>query len=58
MNYQYRFGTSFNDATQKLHEDGGFSRFYHGLTAALLQGIFAVMLLVLNVIALRKLILC
>lgn len=38
MNYQYRYGTSLRDATQTLHNDGGWTRYYQGLTAALIQG--------------------
>lgn len=38
MNYQYRFGTSFTIATQKLYADGGFGRYYSGIGAALIQG--------------------
>lgn len=38
MNYQYRFGTSFTIATQKLYADGGFGRYYAGIGAALIQG--------------------
>ncbi|KAH8882971.1 mitochondrial carrier [Thozetella sp. PMI_491] len=38
MNYQYRFGTSFTAATKTLYEDGGYGRYYQGLSAALIQG--------------------
>lgn len=38
MNYQYRFGTSFTIATQKLYADGGYGRYYAGIGAALIQG--------------------
>jgi hypothetical protein len=38
MNYQYRFGTSFTVATQKLYADGGYGRYYSGIGAALIQG--------------------
>ncbi|KAJ2923534.1 hypothetical protein H1R20_g13562, partial [Candolleomyces eurysporus] len=38
MNYQYRFGTSTTTATQTLWAQGGFSRYYQGLSPALLQG--------------------
>lgn len=38
MNYQYRFGTSFATATEKLYADGGFGRYYSGIGAALIQG--------------------
>lgn len=38
MNYQYRFGTSFTEATKTLYEVGGYGRYYDGLGAALFQG--------------------
>ena len=38
MNYQYRFGSSFTTATQTLYHDGGFPRYYLGISAALVQG--------------------
>jgi hypothetical protein len=38
MNYQYRFGTSTTTATRTLYHDGGLSRYYQGLAAALVQG--------------------
>lgn len=38
MNYQYRFGHSFTDATTILYGEGGFGRYYDGLGAALIQG--------------------
>lgn len=38
MNYQYRFGTSFSEATRTLYLDGGFGRYYRGMSAALVQG--------------------
>jgi hypothetical protein len=38
MNYQYRFGTNFTIATKTLYADGGWTRYYQGLTAALFQG--------------------
>jgi len=38
MNYQYRYGTSFKQASRTLYEDGGFPRYYSGLYAALVQG--------------------
>jgi Mitochondrial carrier protein len=38
MNYQYRYGTTTTEATQILFADGGFSRYYQGLSAALIQG--------------------
>jgi hypothetical protein len=38
MNYQYRFGHSFTEATKILYRDGGFGRYYQGMSAALVQG--------------------
>lgn len=38
MNYQYRYGTTTTAAAKFLYHDGGFSRYYQGLTAALIQG--------------------
>ncbi|OBZ73316.1 hypothetical protein A0H81_06831 [Grifola frondosa] len=38
MNYQYRYGTSTTQATHTLYADGGWTRYYQGLTAALIQG--------------------
>ncbi|KIK64133.1 hypothetical protein GYMLUDRAFT_71572 [Collybiopsis luxurians FD-317 M1] len=38
MNYQYRYGTTTTQATKTLYRDGGFRRYYQGLTAALVQG--------------------
>jgi hypothetical protein len=38
MNYQYRFGTSTTQAINTLYADGGFARYYQGLSAALVQG--------------------
>src|SRR5258708_3441223 len=38
MNYQYRFGTSTTIAIRTLYDDGGFARYYQGLSAALIQG--------------------
>lgn len=38
MNYQYRYGTSMTEATRTLYADGGWTRYYQGLTAALVQG--------------------
>jgi hypothetical protein len=38
MNYQYRFGASTIEAIKTLYHDGGWSRYYQGLTAALVQG--------------------
>jgi hypothetical protein len=38
MNYQYRYGTTTCQATRTLYNDGGWTRYYQGLTAALFQG--------------------
>ncbi|KAI0804708.1 mitochondrial carrier [Irpex lacteus] len=38
MNYQYRYGTSLTQATRTLYADGGWTRYYQGLLAALIQG--------------------
>jgi hypothetical protein len=38
MNYQYRYGTTTREATRTLYQDGGWTRYYQGLTAALIQG--------------------
>jgi len=38
MNYQYRYGTSMSQAISTLYADGGWTRYYQGLTAALVQG--------------------
>ncbi|KAI0739347.1 mitochondrial carrier domain-containing protein [Daedaleopsis nitida] len=38
MNYQYRYGTTTVQATRTLYADGGWTRYYQGLTAALIQG--------------------
>lgn len=38
MNYQYRYGTTTTQATKTLYADGGMSRYYQGLLAALFQG--------------------
>ncbi|KAA1474392.1 mitochondrial carrier [Dentipellis sp. KUC8613] len=38
MNYQYRYGTTTTHATLTLWREGGFSRYYQGLLAALIQG--------------------
>ncbi|KAH8813905.1 mitochondrial carrier domain-containing protein [Flagelloscypha sp. PMI_526] len=38
MNYQYRYGTSTTVATKTLYREGGWKRYYAGLTAALVQG--------------------
>ncbi|KAJ7021905.1 mitochondrial carrier [Mycena alexandri] len=38
MNYQYRYGTSTSQAIRTLYEDGGWTRYYQGMSAALVQG--------------------
>jgi hypothetical protein len=38
MNYQYRFGATTTEAIKTLYHDGGWSRYYQGLSAALVQG--------------------
>jgi len=38
VNFQYRYGCSYLTAIGRLYKDGGFSRFYRGLTFALIQG--------------------
>ncbi|KAF8907078.1 mitochondrial carrier [Gymnopilus junonius] len=38
MNYQYRYGTTTTQAIHTLFADGGWTRYYQGLTAALVQG--------------------
>ncbi|KAH7886581.1 mitochondrial carrier domain-containing protein [Phlebopus sp. FC_14] len=38
MNYQYRYGTTTTEAIKILYSDGGWTRYYQGLTAALIQG--------------------
>ncbi|KAG2071196.1 mitochondrial carrier [Suillus decipiens] len=38
MNYQYRYGTTTTQATKILYADGGWTRYYQGLVAALVQG--------------------
>lgn len=38
MNYQYRYGTTTMQATRTLYTDGGWTRYYQGLSAALIQG--------------------
>jgi len=38
MNYQYRHGSSLTVATKTLYADGGMTRYYQGMTAALVQG--------------------
>ncbi|BGP45894.1 hypothetical protein JCM10450v2_001729 [Rhodotorula kratochvilovae] len=38
MNYQYRYGTTTTEAAKKLHDEGGYGRYYAGLAPALVQG--------------------
>jgi hypothetical protein len=38
MNYQYRYGTSTTEAVHTLYADGGWTRYYQGLSPALIQG--------------------
>ncbi|KAF5391205.1 hypothetical protein D9757_003166 [Collybiopsis confluens] len=38
MNVQYRYGSTTMQATKALYREGGFRRYYQGLTAALVQG--------------------
>ena len=38
MNYQYRYGTGTTTAIRTLYHDGGWTRYYQGLAAALIQG--------------------
>jgi len=38
MNYQYRYGSTLKQATRTLYNDGGWTRYYQGLSAALIQG--------------------
>ncbi|THH02996.1 hypothetical protein EW145_g6617 [Phellinidium pouzarii] len=38
MNYQYRYGTTSTQAIYSLYRDGGWTRYYQGLFAALIQG--------------------
>lgn len=38
MNYQYRYGTTTTQAIETLYHDGGWRRYYQGLSAALIQG--------------------
>ncbi|KAF9788392.1 mitochondrial carrier [Thelephora terrestris] len=38
MNYQYRYGTTTTEAIETLYADGGYVRYYQGLSAALIQG--------------------
>ena len=37
MNYQYRYGTSFNQTIKILYNQGGVKRFYYGITFAFLE---------------------
>ena len=38
MNYQYRYGTTTTQAVKTLYADGGWTRYYQGLVAAIVQG--------------------
>ena len=38
MNYQYRYGSTTIEAIKTLYDDGGWTRYYQGLSAALVQG--------------------
>ncbi|KIL63915.1 hypothetical protein M378DRAFT_647393 [Amanita muscaria Koide BX008] len=38
MNYQYRYGSTTTHAIRTLYADGGWTRYYQGLSAALIQG--------------------
>ncbi|KAF8057567.1 mitochondrial carrier domain-containing protein [Lyophyllum atratum] len=38
MNFQYRYGTTTTQAIDTLYADGGWTRYYQGLSAALVQG--------------------
>ncbi|SRR6266576_5757865 len=38
MNYQYRYGATTTEAIRTLYADGGWTRYYQGITAALVQG--------------------
>ena len=38
MNYQYRYGSTLKQAARTLYDDGGWTRYYQGLTAALVHG--------------------
>ncbi|KAG7442500.1 mitochondrial carrier [Guyanagaster necrorhizus] len=38
MNYQYRYGSTTSEAIVTLYNDGGWTRYYQGLAAALIQG--------------------
>jgi len=37
INYQYRFGVTFDEALKQLYNEGGIQRFYRGLPYALVQ---------------------
>ncbi|KAH0583202.1 hypothetical protein H2248_011086 [Termitomyces sp. 'cryptogamus'] len=37
MTYQYRYGATTSEVIRTLYTDGGWTRFYHGLTIALFQ---------------------
>ncbi|KIL55944.1 hypothetical protein M378DRAFT_173150 [Amanita muscaria Koide BX008] len=37
MNYQYRYGSTTTHAIRRLYADGGWTQYYQGLSAALLQ---------------------
>ena len=38
MNYQYRYGTTTTQAIFILYADGGWTRYYQGFSAAIIQG--------------------
>jgi len=38
MNYQYRYGATTTEAIRTLYADGGWTRYYQGISAALVQG--------------------
>ncbi|KAI0072613.1 mitochondrial carrier [Panus rudis PR-1116 ss-1] len=38
MNFQYRYGHTTTSAIKTLYADGGWTRYYQGLSAALIQG--------------------
>ncbi|RYG59148.1 hypothetical protein EON64_20530, partial [archaeon] len=37
INYQYRYGVSMSGAMRQLYAEGGITRFYQGVTYALIQ---------------------
>lgn len=39
MNYQYRYSSSFTEASRTLYRDGGIRRYYQGIAPALVQGL-------------------